>query len=541
MSQTRDLDLTEYAPANASARIEEARAAEKQGQHALARERYETALRTLRPGDDPALAAALLRWVGNMHRGNGDNEAALDCFTASAAVAEVNGDVRNLAHAHVSVGTIYWQWGQLDMADEYYDLADHLAHDIGDTRIIAMVNINKGVVANVRGDLHAALQHYQASIAEYRKLGDEATLAPVLNNLAMLQTDLQQWQDAETTFNEAAAISETTGDFRTRIMVEANRTELFLLMGELMRAREACDAAFELASRYEHQLGLGEIYKWYGVIYREMGKFSLAETHLRTASEIAERYTHPLLAGEVQRELAEVYRVQDRNRDALLALNYAHRVFNDLRAQLDLAETDRRIRDLEELFMEVVRKWGESIESKDHYTAGHCERVADYSCMLARAVGFDDQTIVWFRMGAFLHDVGKTAIPAEILNKEGKLSPEEWELMKQHTIRGVELLSAIEFPWDVKPMVRSHHERWDGSGYPEALQGRAIPLSARILCVADVFDALTTTRSYRKAYTFEEALEIMDGDSGKIFDPEVFGLFRKALSDSTVDTPVAAS
>jgi putative nucleotidyltransferase with HDIG domain len=353
----------------------------------------------------------------------------------------------------------------------------------------------------------------------------------------MLQTDLQQWDDAEATFNEAAAISERSGDYRTRIMVDANRTELFVLKGELMRAREACDSAFELASRYEHQLGLGEIYRWYGVIYREMGKFNLAETHLRTASEIAERYTSPLLAGEVQRELAEVYRAQDRNRDALLALNYAHRVFNDLRAQLDLAETDRRIKDLEDLFMDVVRKWGESIESKDHYTAGHCERVADFSCMLAREVGFDAQTLVWFRMGAFLHDVGKTAIPAEILNKEGKLDDQEWGLMKHHTIRGVELLSAIEFPWDVRPMVRSHHERWDGSGYPEGLKGRAIPLSARILCVADVFDALTTTRSYRKAFTVEEALDIMEQDAGRIFDPELYTLFRRVVARTATAIP----
>ena len=537
MSSTRESLIERATTPEVDALLKEGRAAEKQGQHALARDRYEQTLRALRDPRDAFLAPLLMRWSGTMLRVGGDYEAALDSYQASLAVAEALGDVENIAQAYVAIGIIYWQWGQLDSADKYYDDARRIAESVGDTRVLADIQMNKGVVANVRGDLQSALQHYQSSIAAYRALGEDALLAKVLNNLAMLQTDIQQWDEAQATFTEAAEMADRTGDYRTRIMVEANRTELYLAMGDLMHARESCDSAFELASRYEHHLALGEIYKWYGVIYREMGKFSLAETHLKTASEIAERYANPLLAGEVQRELAEVYRVQDRNRDALLALNYAHRVFNDLRAQLDLADTHRRIRGLEELFLAVVRTWGESIESKDRYTAGHCERVADYSCMLAREVGFDEQTLVWFRMGAFLHDVGKTAIPPEILNKEGKLTEEEWEMMKQHTIRGVELLSAIEFPWDVRPMVRSHHERWDGSGYPEGLKGRAIPLSARILCVADVFDALTTTRSYRKAYTLEEALEIMQNDVGRIFDPELFGTFRRVVEQQELQAP----
>ena len=145
-------------------------------------------------------------------------------------------------------------------------------------------------------------------------------------------------------------------------------------------------------------------------------------------------------------------------------------------------------------------------------------------------------------MGAILHDVGKVDIPSEILNKPGALRAEEWSIMQGHPERGVELLADVDFPWDIRPMVLHHHEHWDGSGYPHGLSGEGIPVAARVLCVADVFDALTTTRSYRSAFTPEAALEIMQGDTGHIFDPKLFEIFerlvRKARASAQVYQPI---
>ena len=137
--------------------------------------------------------------------------------------------------------------------------------------------------------------------------------------------------------------------------------------------------------------------------------------------------------------------------------------------------------------------------------------------------------MTWLRMGAFLHDVGKTEVPVEVLNKPSGLTPEEWELMKAHTTKGDEIVAALEFPWEIRPIVRSHHEKWDGTGYPDRLAGYDIPLHARILCIADVFDALTTTRSYRPALSRAEALRIMTRDAGKHFDPELLEIFCTIL------------
>src|SRR5262245_61686724 len=153
----------------------------------------------------------------------------------------------------------------------------------------------------------------------------------------------------------------------------------------------------------------------------------------------------------------------------------------------------------DEAYLSLVCSLGQVIESCDRYTFGHCERVAGYAMAVARSLGWAGEELTTVRIGAYLHDLGKVAIPSEILNKQGQLTHEEIEIIRTHPVRGVELLATIEFPWDIRPIIRWHHERFDGSGYPDGLSGEAIPLSAQIVGIADAYDALTTTRSYRRA------------------------------------------
>jgi putative nucleotidyltransferase with HDIG domain len=176
-------------------------------------------------------------------------------------------------------------------------------------------------------------------------------------------------------------------------------------------------------------------------------------------------------------------------------------------------------------FVGIVRRWGESIESADSYTQGHCQRVAELATLLARDAGLDRSVLLWFHMGALLHDLGKLEVPTEVLNKRGKLQPDEMELMRKHPVYGECMVNDVRFPWDVRPMIRSHHEHWDGSGYPDGLRGEDIPVTARILCIADVFDALTSQRTYRAAREPDDAVTIMVLESGKTFDPELLHIF----------------
>lgn len=192
-----------------------------------------------------------------------------------------------------------------------------------------------------------------------------------------------------------------------------------------------------------------------------------------------------------------------------------------------------KVAELEGTFLMIVRNWGQSIESADAYTHGHCERVATYAVAVACALGLDINEQTTVRIGAYLHDVGKVRIPHEILNKPGKLTREERELMERHTLYGIELLEGVEFPWDIKPLIRWHHEKCDGTGYPDRLRDDAIPLAAQIIGIVDVYDALTSTRSHRAAMSVEDALVELR-KCRAWWHPDVFEAAVRAINESMI-------
>lgn len=168
----------------------------------------------------------------------------------------------------------------------------------------------------------------------------------------------------------------------------------------------------------------------------------------------------------------------------------------------------------------------QSVEQRDHHTGAHCVRLASYSVAIGQALGLSRQQQQALYRGGYLHDIGKVGIPDAILFKHGLLSDAEWQIMHQHTIRGEEICRPMKTLAPVLPIIRSHHERWDGSGYPDGLRGDDIPLLARILQVADIYDALTTARPYKPAFSHEHAIEIMIEEARRGWrDPELVSLF----------------
>ena len=169
-----------------------------------------------------------------------------------------------------------------------------------------------------------------------------------------------------------------------------------------------------------------------------------------------------------------------------------------------------------------------SVEARDNYTGLHCERLAAYSIRLGQALGVSKADQLALYRGGYLHDIGKVSIPDAILFKRGMLSNEEWLIMRQHTLRGEEICRPMKSLAPVLPIIRSHHERWNGSGYPDGLRGEEIPLLARILQVADIYDALTTARSYKPAFSHQHALDIMLEEASRGWrDPELIPLFAE--------------
>jgi putative nucleotidyltransferase with HDIG domain len=505
--------------------LDEAHRAERAGQRELARRRYESVLYLLRSDTDAEEASMILRRIGRLYLDDGDLEAGLDCVTAALAVAELRGDSAAVANAMNIIAISHWQRGQLDEAEMLYRQAGRMAEIAGDARLVAMVEQNLGVIASMRGDVPRALRHYRTSLAGYRTLGLDHYVANLLNDIGMAYADLGRWEDAEGTYREALALCDACGDASTALMIEVNRAAMRVARGDYVEAQVVCERVLQEARPLNDLRVLSEVYKHCGVIARELGRTDEAEEYLRVAFESAVRREDLLLAAESAREQAELFTTLRRNREALQALNASHRLFAKLRVQRDIADVRHRIDRLERRFLDVVRQWSQSIESKDRYTLGHCERVADYTCAIARTLGFDEQTLFWLRIGAMLHDVGKIHVPSDILNKAAPLTPAERTIIEGHAAAGAELLHDVQFPWDVLPMIRHHHERWDGNGYPDSMAGDAIPLSARMLCVADVYDALTTHRPYRPAFSPADALAAMRADRARVFDPDILDRF----------------
>ncbi|MDQ6805736.1 MAG: HD domain-containing protein [Actinomycetota bacterium] len=195
----------------------------------------------------------------------------------------------------------------------------------------------------------------------------------------------------------------------------------------------------------------------------------------------------------------------------------------------DLRETFKRERarkqELHSSYMATVRALSNAVEARDAYTGKHAERVTAYGIEICRAVGLELTDGHALEFGFLLHDIGKVAIPDAILYKPGKLTDKERALMAQHPVIGAEIVREVGFLEDASKVVRFHHERWDGSGYPDGLAGEAIPLAARVFAVADVLDALTSDRPYRPASTLAVARGMIVEASGCHFDPQVVEAF----------------
>src|SRR5579862_3895320 len=184
----------------------------------------------------------------------------------------------------------------------------------------------------------------------------------------------------------------------------------------------------------------------------------------------------------------------------------------------------------------VLFSLARSIEGKDPYTHGHCERLAEYSVRLGEKVGLSDDQITALRRAGVVHDIGKVAVPDAILLKPGRLTPEEWEVIRQHPVVGERICAPLKSFRSVLPIIRHHHERYDGSGYPDGLREDAIPIAARVLQIVDVYDALTTERPYKKAFSSVEALTTMREEVAKgWWDPKIFDTFERMIK-STEDT-----
>jgi len=217
--------------------------------------------------------------------------------------------------------------------------------------------------------------------------------------------------------------------------------------------------------------------------------------------------------------------------------------FNDMAANIEalVRRLKQALRQNQELFLETIKTLAAAIDAKDPYTRGHSERVSSFSMAISRHLGLTQEQVFRVHIAAILHDVGKLGIRESILNKPGGLSDEEFEVMRQHPSIGAQIMSPIRMLKDIIPGIRNHHETWNGKGYPDRLKGEEIPMVARIIGVADTFDAMTTTRPYQQAMTLDYVLAKMRSMSGTRFDPVVVEALIAAVEAGDITPPADGS
>jgi len=221
----------------------------------------------------------------------------------------------------------------------------------------------------------------------------------------------------------------------------------------------------------------------------------------------------------------------------IYVIYYSYRLYMDrLHLFADKVKQDlTHIEELNRLNQAVIASLATAIDAKDSHTCSHINRVQIYAVQLAKAAGLSGPDLQAISTGALVHDIGKLGIPDHILSKPGKLTPEEFRRIQSHVAIGAEILSPVPFPFPVVDVVLTHHERWDGLGYPRGMKGEDIPMGGRIISIVDMFDALTSNRPYRRAMTQEEALRIIQDGANKQFDPKLVDLFMKVLPEATCE------
>ncbi|MGH7569187.1 MAG: tetratricopeptide repeat protein [Gemmatimonadales bacterium] len=509
--------------------LHEARARERAGCIPEAVECYAAAIAAAeRTGERAVLAEALRRLAVVRYRRNEPVEARELCQRSYAAAREIGNDFL-AAEALNTLGGLHLKTGSLDEARRTFLQALELGGP--SLELGARVEQNLGILANIQGDLDEALARYRRSLEAYRASGDEHGCAIAYHNLGMISADRGLLDEADRYFQESSEIAARAGDVYLQGLCLVNHAEVDVARQQFEAARRDAEAALAIFDQLGTKGDKAEAYRVIGLVYRETGRAALAESRLRSAIELAVSSGSVLVEAEASRELALLYQTMGRNQDTLRLLNAAHRLFRRLDARVDLVHVGGKVAELEGTYLAVVSDWGQSLESSDSYTFGHCGRVAEQAVAVAAQYRLDEHAQTTIRIGAYLHDLGKVRVPHEILNKPGPLTRDEFEVVQMHPLWGIELLADVEFPWDIKPIIRWHHEKHDGTGYPDRLRGDEIPVAAQIVGIVDVYDALTTTRPYRPAMSPERAVAEITTCRGW-WSEQVVAAFLRALTES---------
>ncbi len=507
-----------------------------QGKHEEAIREYQKILKYCRDSSHLVVKAETFNQVGQLLAKKGDHDRALGYLQRAIGAYRRLQDKPGMCKALRNLGVIYVQLGEFEEAELNYHEAVELAEGIRDRMLYADLVNNLGAIKNMKGNWEEALDLYHESLEIYEANDEIRKCAYTRNNLAITLCERGFYSRAFEYFLKAHKTALEIKDGSLALIVDINLADLYLKEKQYDQASAHCIRAEEHLMESKSVNGnLVETWKIAGKIAYQRKDYDTALQYFNDAHKTAREIGAKFLEAEVLMERGVLYGAMKRNLDALTDLEGSYAIYNSLKAEGKREQTERVIDSIEKLYLEVFESMAREVDRKDEYTKGHSDRVASLALLLARELGIRGHALKTIVAAALLHDIGKLKIEDNILKKPGRLTDHEFDCIQKHPEVGVELLRRMEFPWDIKPLILHHHEKLDGTGYPLGLKGEDIPLGARIICIVDVFDALTSDRVYRAAYDTERALAIMLEGSGSSFDPVLLGSFSQFVREGKAD------
>ena len=481
------------------------------------------------------LESNILTNLGRIYRELPDNPRALEHLLSAFRIHQTSAaDARSQGSNLLQIGQVYEEMGDLTQAESFFGKALKLGQEAEDRHLETASLNNLANARRAQGDLEAARDFFSQALASARRFEMRGFEADNLDGLGQVYAERGELGQAVETFRSGLLAAQAADDPEGELEIQLHLARALLGQNALTEARSVLGRTLELAKSLERKRFHSEAHELLSGLAEAEGDYRAALAHL----QVAHRLGQEAVSQDGERRVRQLAVQFDLERAHTEAEMYRIRTEVEQEARLRAeAEVRQRTADLEASQQEVVNRLALASEYRDDSTGEHIRRVGQIAGRIAGALGWSQADVDLITTAARLHDVGKIGIPDAILLKPASLSASEFALMREHAAIGGEILSGgktrlLKLAHEI---ALSHHERWDGQGYPRGLGGQAIPLSARIVSVADALDALTHERPYKQAWPLEKALEEIGRQSGLQFDPQVVRACLKIFDEDRED------
>ncbi len=435
--------------------------------------------------------------LGVAYNNLGNSQKSIDYFLRALKVMEQINDNNGIANSYINIGQANFYLENFNKSLEYFQKALELREEIGDKSDISQSLILIGNVKGKAAKYEEALGFYIKSLAIKKEIGDRRGISQIYNNIGNIYLGMGRKEEALEYQIEALQIERELGDKWEIATSTYNVAEQYLLNKANKEAYPYILESYELSKDLDNKGLIRDNLHLLSLYYELSGDYQKALNYQRDFSEV----TKSMFSDDLSEKITEMQTKYETEK-------------------LESAVAERTL-ELKKVIDGVILTLALIVEARDFYTSGHQARVADLAVAIANELNLSELQVEGIRMAGIIHDLGKIRVPAAILSKPGKLTDIEFDIIKVHPQTGFDLLKEIKFPWPLAEMILQHHEKMDGSGYPQGLKGDEIMLEARILAVADIVEAMSSRRPYRPALGLDKALNQIKQDKGTLLDPRV--------------------